>query len=1551
MELHASPLSLAARTVTLGTDSEATVISSFGGPVFSLTRWGAGFAVGRCYRGGRVPGKAGLALVGPEAANGVVLTPAGSSDCEFYEIIVVQNRLICATSSGVLLLGQEQAAAALAGSRSVHGTLVAVEGGSNTILAVGSDGAQILHGNNEGIGVVDVRGVDNRALETIPPVRDVMSMCQLPDGRVVIGCDADDEGRLWILPELPYAMRVIARAVTQISGVEVPAYVQQVWCDGKSLFIAGFHQSLVLPIGSQNPPLKLEHGAFRFTQIPLADATTLWLGTTGTGVSIIGMPSATGPRRMSIVDRMADPINRLLGDLSRESMWVTDFAVGNGTLWIASEGDQLVGISLHQLARLLHDEAQIPRPMDNLLRASSERAATAPSATGSVESSSDRAAETAHAQIECADAHIEADELDAATDALEKAGEVLGPRHERALDHDLLERFAATHDRLAARYRSLDRHPEATHHFQRSLQLRRDSVGEGRERFFDLHDLSVCLLDFGGYLRRTDRVSLAVQHYEEALSILRSLHVDSPEDLDIIKLLSSTHALLAMAFQTKTDRLRDAYHSYMEALSFFLKLHLAVPGDMQARSMFNDFLGTVLSFHEKMGIDLAFWVEDADLAAQLDRYLAGTLLPSSDSKIANLSMMQRLVASAEHLPIGGRGFLYQRFKLGAIVEQMCLAKTWDDTRALLEANPYVASVTGLRIIRVMAALPIDTAGDLRALEQVVSRVITSGAAYAFALVDLEGAEAGRFPPEVALARVHKDSEALRKALPEERASLWQRCLGLVPAIRNAKTRDVFDQYFRFALVTESLNRGRVDLAKRQIATFLKRGVEDATLKADLQQLAAEADARAPDPFAAPYFDERPGQALAYLLLEPAWRIGDIAVLRSIAQGASGEILLGRMVEDGVLTKNLMIMKRLLPDRKAKRASVSGFLSEGLKLLGIDHPLISYVITVGVDSDNVNWYGMPFAHGGSLADRLADGRPLSTIEATHHLLATTLALGSLHRGGVVHLDVKPENVLFFFEEVEGEGHWKVVLSDLGLAQRLEDLSALRGFRGTAAYAAPEQMAGRIAGTSADIYALGLIALDLFDGRRPRTLNVSAAPLFSDGVDLLDDAREDDLPSALASVPPWLRPLVQACLDPVPANRPDASAFLEHCAKHVAIAIRSDRKDCFVGATPEQAAVVFADQLLYRLLQAEPAWTREPPPGIHLGKVKFGLDGFRRAFMLAGLTDEPQTTPYVRPHAEQNREIVRHLEEGFGPLDEPGGPLLRYFASPSAVEVEGVGYRTLKGERRPVKIPTDILVQSLLLYLRTMAVIVEDTALDEDMAKLRGVVERCLRAQVLRSSEDERFSLAVAAVIVGFLDEAQELAAPLVPTTTDVIELTEGVPPCLAAPPFPVVKNLLQHGAATILEKVASAQGRFAEATKLALALHLYWYKHYRSYHQFAGVMIHLWYAHDWENLRVVVRVGSYQHIDIASYFLSLLHAEGGGTPAPVLAKKYEDVLEKTRNRICSVQKGHIVAAATMAGGEVERAKVLARAVIERRVVRLVINTHVLRGVQAILSSPD
>jgi serine/threonine protein kinase len=154
-----------------------------------------------------------------------------------------------------------------------------------------------------------------------------------------------------------------------------------------------------------------------------------------------------------------------------------------------------------------------------------------------------------------------------------------------------------------------------------------------------------------------------------------------------------------------------------------------------------------------------------------------------------------------------------------------------------------------------------------------------------------------------------------------------------------------------------------------------------------------------------------------------------------------------------------------------------FRREAKVVARLEHPHVVPVHAFGVEG-GVPWMAMRLITGGAVSSRLALG-PLPTRDAVRIVGDVAAALDYAHSKGVVHRDVKPQNMLLDEDE-------RVYLADFGIARLLEastHLTATGMIQGTPAYMSPEQATGQAVDSRADVYALGIVAYEALTGRVP------------------------------------------------------------------------------------------------------------------------------------------------------------------------------------------------------------------------------------------------------------------------------------------------------------------------------------------------------------------------------------------------------------------------------------------------------------------------------------
>jgi serine/threonine protein kinase len=158
------------------------------------------------------------------------------------------------------------------------------------------------------------------------------------------------------------------------------------------------------------------------------------------------------------------------------------------------------------------------------------------------------------------------------------------------------------------------------------------------------------------------------------------------------------------------------------------------------------------------------------------------------------------------------------------------------------------------------------------------------------------------------------------------------------------------------------------------------------------------------------------------------------------------------------------------------------------------------------------------------------------------------LRAIHAQNIVHRDVKSSNILLTAgsDGLQAGGSRRAVLLDFGIARSLDAQSlplTTHGLVGTPDYMAPEQMRGEAVSPATDVYALGLVMLELLCGRLPR----EAAPERAPGATQLRSIEPVSLPAELPGVPAELVAVVRWCLAPEPAARPAMEVLLQALKK--------------------------------------------------------------------------------------------------------------------------------------------------------------------------------------------------------------------------------------------------------------------------------------------------------------------------------------------------------------------------------------------------------------------
>jgi serine/threonine-protein kinase len=197
--------------------------------------------------------------------------------------------------------------------------------------------------------------------------------------------------------------------------------------------------------------------------------------------------------------------------------------------------------------------------------------------------------------------------------------------------------------------------------------------------------------------------------------------------------------------------------------------------------------------------------------------------------------------------------------------------------------------------------------------------------------------------------------------------------------------------------------------------------------------------------------------------------------REIGRGGMATVHLARD-----LRHHRLVAIKVLREELAAAVGAERFLEEIRVTASLQHPHILPLFDSG-SAEGLLWYVMPFVEGETLRSRLARERRLPVDDALQLVREMADALDYAHRHGIVHRDVKPENVL-----LQG-GH--ALVADFGIALALEHAGGARLTRtgitlGTPSYMAPEQAAGdRPIDARTDVYALGAVLHEMLAGESP------------------------------------------------------------------------------------------------------------------------------------------------------------------------------------------------------------------------------------------------------------------------------------------------------------------------------------------------------------------------------------------------------------------------------------------------------------------------------------
>jgi serine/threonine-protein kinase len=253
--------------------------------------------------------------------------------------------------------------------------------------------------------------------------------------------------------------------------------------------------------------------------------------------------------------------------------------------------------------------------------------------------------------------------------------------------------------------------------------------------------------------------------------------------------------------------------------------------------------------------------------------------------------------------------------------------------------------------------------------------------------------------------------------------------------------------------------------------------------------------------------------------------GRYEILGLLGQGGMGSVYKARDIE----LSELCALKLLRPDTPLTDYTLERFRREVKLARRVTHKNVARMYDIG-EHQGTRFLTMELVDGESLSALLAREGKLAPGRATHIAGAVCEGLVAAHAAGVIHRDLKPDNVLL-------DKAGRIVITDFGIARAGEaDSRATIGAIGTPAYMSPEQVQGgsEIDGR-ADLYALGVMLFEMLTGRMPFT---GASPFAVASARL--SVPPPDSRSVDASIPEWLSALVLRCMAQRPEDRPKTAS---------------------------------------------------------------------------------------------------------------------------------------------------------------------------------------------------------------------------------------------------------------------------------------------------------------------------------------------------------------------------------------------------------------------------
>jgi len=268
--------------------------------------------------------------------------------------------------------------------------------------------------------------------------------------------------------------------------------------------------------------------------------------------------------------------------------------------------------------------------------------------------------------------------------------------------------------------------------------------------------------------------------------------------------------------------------------------------------------------------------------------------------------------------------------------------------------------------------------------------------------------------------------------------------------------------------------------------------------------------------------------------QPGDTLGGFRLVRVIGEGGMGRVWECERIRDS----KHFALKELLPGLVSDERAVKRFFAEATAMVSIGHPGLATIQDIAPADSPQHYYVMDLLDGEDL-QRAMQRTVLPLIRSLDIGSQLAAVLAAVHGAGIVHRDVKPENI---FLAREGEQRDVVKLLDFGVAKLTGETTggldvtrtAAGQLVGTPQYMSPEQLNGKNVDTRSDVYSFGLVLYELVSGKRP----IKGMSLGDVAVEhmTITPPRPSELEGLPHHIPVAVDELVLSCLEKDPANRP-------------------------------------------------------------------------------------------------------------------------------------------------------------------------------------------------------------------------------------------------------------------------------------------------------------------------------------------------------------------------------------------------------------------------------